>query len=281
MNLSQDQRQSLEELILLAIHEDIHDGDVTSRAIFAEAHRSTGTVRAKEAGIFCGGDIAKLVYYLIDRECHVTIHVDEGTLVEEGTIVITVEGPTTSVLSGERIMLNFLQRMCGIATATSRVVSRLEGTDIKVLDTRKTLPGFRFLDKYSVKAGGGTNHRMGLFDMVMIKDNHIKAAGSISNAVRMIRDSYEDTYQVEVETTNLDEVREAIQAGADIIMLDNMTTEMMRHATELIPDSIKIEVSGNITEEKLKALKDLAVSYISMGGLTHSVTAFDLSMKFS
>jgi len=184
------------------------------------------------------------------------------------------------VLSGERTVLNFLQRMSGIATRTSRLVKILEGTGIRVLDTRKTLPGFRLLDKYAVRAGGGTNHRMGLYDMVMIKDNHIKAAGGITPAVKIIRAVHGDTYRVEVEASTADEANEAANAGADIIMLDNMTRPEMEKAVAVIAGRAEIEVSGNMDEDRLATLRGLGVQYVSIGALTHSVMAFDLSMKF-
>ena len=193
---------------------------------------------------------------------------------------MTFEGPVKSLLMGERTALNFLQRLCGIATRTHAVVRLLEGTGIEILDTRKTLPGFRLLDKYAVKAGGGRNHRMGLYDMVMIKDNHIKAAGSITAAVQKVRSVHDSRFSVEVEVTNQEETAEALNAGADIIMLDNMDREAMRAAIALIAGRARIEISGNMDEEKILALKDLKVDYISLGALTHSVTAFDLSLKF-
>jgi nicotinate-nucleotide pyrophosphorylase (carboxylating) len=193
---------------------------------------------------------------------------------------MTVTGPTISVLSGERIVLNFIQRMTAIATRTAQIVSTLNGTDIKLLDTRKTLPGFRRLDKYAVKTGGGVNHRMGLYDMVMIKDNHIRAAGSIARAVQLVQKRYGARYMIEVETEGLEDVAEAVASGADIIMLDNMDVSTMKAAVDLINRKARIEISGNMTEDRIKEISGLDVDYISMGSLTHSVQAFDLSMDF-
>ena len=271
----------VEELILLALKEDIGDGDVTSEAIFTPADESRASIIAKEKGVFCGADMVKHVYSFIDPKIHVSALVPEGSAVAKGAAVLELEGPTAGLLSGERTALNFIQRMGGIATKTSRMVQILEGTGIRILDTRKTLPGFRLLDKYAVRAGGGTNHRMGLYDMVMIKDNHIKAAGSITAAVEIVRRKHGSTYRVEVETTTLDEVAEAVRAEADIIMLDNMDRETMEKAAGIISGKAKIELSGNMDEARLASLRGLAVDYVSIGALTHSVQALDMSMKFT
>jgi nicotinate-nucleotide pyrophosphorylase (carboxylating) len=274
------QLADVETLIRIAIKEDIDGGDITSRAIFKPENRSKAVINSKQKGIFCGVDMARYVYEIIDPAVSVVPAVRDGDVIEERETVMTMSGPTISVLAGERITLNFLQRMSGIATRTAQAVSLLKGTNIKMLDTRKTLPGFRVLDKYAVKTGGGTNHRMGLYDMVMIKDNHIEAAGSISGAVSLVRKNYGARYTIEVETKNLDEVREAVAAGADIIMLDNMNSSMMKAAVGIINKIARIEVSGNMDEERIKEIKDLDIDYISMGLLTHSVRAFDLSMEF-
>jgi len=274
------QRKDIETLIGLAISEDIGEGDITSRAIFREGDISKGVIAAKQQGIFCGGDVVRIVYEIIDPAVSVTLLVRDGDAIAARDNVIAVAGPTVSILSGERIALNFIQRMTAIATRTASVVSLLRGTHIKLLDTRKTLPGFRKLDKYAVKIGGGTNHRMGLYDMVMIKDNHIRAAGSIDRAVQLVRKRYGTKYTVEVEAEDLHSVSEAVAAGADIIMLDNMDAAMMKKAADLIGKKVKIEVSGNMDEERIKEIIGLDIDYISMGSLTHSVTAFDLSMDF-
>jgi len=195
-------------------------------------------------------------------------------------VVAELEGPTAAVLAGERIALNFLQRLCGIATATFKLFSMVKGTGITILDTRKTLPGFRKLDKYAVKTGSGTNHRMGLYDMVMIKDNHIKAAGGILPAVTRVRALYGTRYMVEVEASTVAEARVAAESGADIVMLDNMDTNTLRESITVINKKAKIEISGNMDEARIREIRECGIDYVSVGALTHSVKAFDLSMKF-
>lgn len=270
----------INKLIDLAIEEDIGSGDVTSEAIFFGDEISEANIIAKDSGIFCGGKVIKKVYEKIDPEMEVTILKNDGEEISKGEIAVYLKGHTKSMLLGERISLNFSQRLSGIATKTNRIVKLLHDSEITVLDTRKTLPGFRMLDKYAVKMGGGENHRIGLYDMVMIKDNHIKAAGSITEAMHRVRKLSGTKYKIEVETTTLDEVNEAIINGADIIMLDNMDKETMNKASMIIGDKAKIEISGNVTEENVHTIKDLKVNFVSLGALTHSVKAFDLSMKF-
>ncbi|MFW6366241.1 MAG: carboxylating nicotinate-nucleotide diphosphorylase [Spirochaetota bacterium] len=270
----------IQPLIKLAIEEDIKNGDITSMAVFGDGSVSRSVIVSKDEGIFCGSFIAEYVYAMINTQVRVSILVPEGSSVPIGARVLSIEGPTRSILEGERIVLNFLQRMCGIATRTSRAASLVGNGTIQILDTRKTLPGFRLLDKYAVAAGGGTNHRMGLYDMVMIKDNHIKAAGSITNAVQAVRSQWNDTYRIEVETTTIDEVREALAAGADIIMLDNMDRDRIEASLAEINGRALVELSGNMDEERIRSVSDLPVDFISIGALTHSVSAFDLSMKF-
>jgi nicotinate-nucleotide pyrophosphorylase (carboxylating) len=273
-------RADAEQLIRIAIAEDIGEGDITSRAIFSDADMSRGTIVSRHDGIICGCDMVRYVYEILDARVSVIPIVNDGETIGSGSKIISIEGPTISVLSGERIALNFIQRMTGIATRTSRVVSLIAGTSIRLLDTRKTTPGYRLLDKYAVRTGGGTNHRMGLYDMVMVKDNHIRAAGGIGKAVTMVRERYGSRYTVEVEAASLDEVREAVYSGADIIMLDNMDPGMMKTAIEVIHKKARIEVSGNMDESRIEQVRSLDIDYISMGSLTHSVTAFDLSMEF-
>jgi nicotinate-nucleotide pyrophosphorylase (carboxylating) len=272
--------EDVETLIKLAITEDIGDGDVTSRAIFSTDAVSSGRIVSRHEGIICGCDMIRYLYKVLDPSVSVSLNVRDGERIVPGSEIAVIKGPTVSVLSGERIALNFVQRMTGIATRTDHIVSLLAGTNIKLLDTRKTLPGFRILDKYAVKTGGGTNHRMGLNDMVMIKDNHIKAAGSIDNAVKKVRQLYGTRYLIEVEAANVDDVKEAAASGADIIMLDNMEPSLMKTAVELIAKKAKIEISGNMNESRIRKIRNLDVNYISMGSLTHSVSAFDLSMEF-
>jgi len=273
-------RRTIINLIELAILEDIGPGDITSDAIFTPGHASESLIISKGSGIFCGGEIARLIYQIIDPVINTEILIHDGTVVSPGTEIVQFTGPTVSLLRGERIVLNFLQRLSGIATETNRYARALQGTSIQILDTRKTLPGFRALDKYAVKTGGGKNHRMGLYDMVMIKDNHIRAAGSITAAVAKIRACHGTQYRIEVEATDLNEVREALESKADIIMLDNMDRETMGQAIQLINKKAEIEISGNVELDTIDSLKHLKVTYISSGALTHSARAFDLSMKF-
>ena len=264
----------------MALIEDIGAGDITSNAIFDGSEQSGAVIIAKDRGVFCGGPLVSYVFQVVDPAIVATQLVAEGGAVSAGDEVMTVLGPVRGILAGERTALNFLQRASGIASRTAKVTSMLKGTPIRVLDTRKTLPGHRLIDKYAVKTGGGFNHRMGLFDMVMIKDNHIRAAGGIAAAVARVREEYGTRYRIEVETTSLDEVREAASAGADIIMLDNMGRDSIVEAIGIIEGRAKIEVSGNIDEYRIHDLVDLRIDFISMGSLTHSARAFDFSMKF-
>jgi nicotinate-nucleotide pyrophosphorylase (carboxylating) len=274
------QLEQVQGLIRMAMEEDIAAGDVTSRAIFPKDHRSRAQIIAKEEGIFSGADMVTYVYGEVDSSVKVTCHVADGARVSPGDTTASIEGSTISMLEGERIALNFIQRISGIATTVKAITEQFAGTNIAILDTRKTLPGFRYIDKYAVSSGGGKNHRMGLFDMVMIKDNHIRAAGSITNAVNLVKAKYGSQYTIEVETTSLNEVNEALAAEADIIMLDNMTIPEMKEALDYINGRAKVEISGNVTEKTAASLRELKVDFISMGSLTHSVKAFDLSMKF-
>lgn len=273
-------KKSVESLIHLALAEDIGAGDITSEAMFSRSELTSSKIISKDTGIFCGGDILRYVYEAVDPLISVKVKTADGGKTGYGDVVAELEGPVISLLKGERTALNFIQRMCAIATKTGTFVKLLEGSGIKILDTRKTLPGFRLLDKYAVSCGGGENHRIGLFDMVLIKDNHIKAAGSIAAAVKKIRNNYDSRFRIEVEASTIDEVIEAAAATVDIIMLDNMNRSMMEESVKIISGKCKIEVSGNMDEEKIKSLRDLKIDYISAGGLTHSVNAFDLSMKF-
>lgn len=272
--------EDIDAIIRLAIEEDIGSGDVTSDALFTGEEMSSARIVARQSGVFCGGPIVAAVYRRIDPRVDVEPIKKEGERISPGDTVALVNGRTKSVLAGERTALNFLQRMSGIATKTSGICEALAGTGVTLLDTRKTLPGFRLLDKYSVRTGGGTNHRMGLYDMVMIKDNHIKAAGGIGEAVRRVRAAHGDSFTIEVEATNIDEVREALESGADIIMLDNMDIRAMQKCAQLCSGRAKTEISGNLDEERISLLRGLKVDFISMGALTHSVAAFDFSMKF-
>ncbi len=274
------ERNEVQTLIHLALTEDVASGDVTTRAIFSPEDCSVAHIIAKESGVFCGAFMASYVYDTISPRVTVKKVMPEGERVQSGDTVMSLEGPTIALLEGERIVLNFMQRMCAVATRTASLVALTQDASFSVLDTRKTLPGFRVLDKYAVVCGGGRNHRMGLHDMVLIKDNHIRAAGSITKALTSVREKYAQKYRVEVETTTIEEVSEALYCGADIIMLDNMDRETMMKEIDIINGRAKIELSGNFTEEKIAAIKDLRVDFVSVGALTHSVKAFDLSMKF-
>lgn len=267
----------IDKLIDIALEEDIYSGDITTENLIPEGESGKAKITAKQNGIISGIGIAEKVFKKLDVSLIWNPLKSDGDAVIEGETVIEFEGKLRALLTGERTALNFMQRMSGVASLTSLYVKELEAAKTKLLDTRKTIPGMRLLDKYAVLSGGGVNHRMGLFDMVMIKDNHIKAAGSITNAVVMIRPKIKKSIKIEVETTDLDEVREAIEAGADIIMLDNMKTEMMHKAVNLINGKAKTEASGNVTLERLKEIAAAGVDYISTGAVTHSAKTLDLS----
>jgi nicotinate-nucleotide pyrophosphorylase (carboxylating) len=270
----------VDDIIDLALKEDVGSGDITTDAIFNPEEKSVAEIIAKESGIFCGGEIAKKVYNIVDPSLKISLIIKDGKKIRTGDTAVKVSGCTKSILIGERTCMNFLQRMSGIATKTSGIVAALKGTGITVLDTRKTAPGLRLIDKYSVKCGGGRNHRIGLFDMVLIKDNHIMASGSITEAVSRIINVYGSKYKIEVETSNIDEVNEALNTAADIIMLDNMDKHAIKEAVKIIKKRKKIEISGNFDEQRLNEISDLKIDYVSIGALTHSVKAFDFSMKF-
>ena len=271
------------KLIELALDEDIINGDVTSLYTVEENKDANAHIIAKEDMIFAGGFIIKPILEKIDKNVSYEIKVKEGEFIKKGTECVIFKGNAISILSAERTILNFLQRMCGIATKTHRFVKALNNSKIKIVDTRKTLPGFRALDKYAVKMGGGYNHRMGLSDAVLIKENHIKSAGGIKLAISKAVKNVPHTMKIECEVTNITEVKEAVEAKADIIMLDNMSLDMMQKAIRIIRESDKeiiIEVSGNVTLDRLPDLGKLDIDVISSGALTHSVKAADLSMKF-
>ncbi len=267
-------------LIELALQEDIGDGDITTNAIVPEESQTNALLIAKSEGVIAGLSVAKAVFDSIkDKSIVWILHKRDGDEVMPGDLIAELRGNNRVLLTGERTALNFLQRMSGIASYTRLFVEQLEGTNTRLLDTRKTLPGFRMLDKYSVKTGGGVNHRIGLFDMVMIKDNHIKIANGITNAVNNVRETYGDKYKIEVETTNLSEVEEALSAEADIIMLDNMNIDLMTEAIAIIGDRAETEASGNVNLNNIREIAETGVNYISVGALTHSVNALDISMK--
>lgn len=271
----------IEKIIQLAIEEDVATGDITTDSIISEKSTAVAILTAKAPGVISGIDIIKDVFLHFDKEIEWTPYIKEGQRVTKGEIILRVKGSFRALLTGERTALNILQRMSGIATATALYVKELEGTGAKILDTRKTAPGMRVLDKMAVKAGGGENHRMGLYDMVLIKDNHIKVAGGIKNAVAQVKAKVADGTLIETETTNLIEVSEAIEAGCDIIMLDNMENKTMAEAVNMIAGKARTEASGNMSLERLRGVALTGVDYISAGALTHSVTALDISMNIT
>lgn len=267
------------DCIRRALAEDIGPGDVTTNAIIPARAEMRGRIVAKQAGIVAGLDVARAVYEMVDPNVNFTACVEEGARVENRTLLAQVTGPARALLTGERTALNFLGRMSGIATMTGKYMDALAGTKAVVLDTRKTVPGLRDLDKLAVKRGGGQNHRHALYDMVLIKDNHIDFAGSITRAVELARASAGDL-QIEVETRSLADVSEALSLGVDWIMLDNMSNETMRDAVKLVKGRAKLEASGNITFDNLRSVAETGVDYISVGALTHSVIVFDVSFKY-
>lgn len=272
----------INKLLDLGIEEDINTGDITTESIIPESMNAVATMTAKQEGVISGLEIVKMVYDRFQDDVVFTPYFKDGDFVKKGDVILKIEATYPTLLRGERLSLNIFQRMSGIATETARYVKELKGTDTQLLDTRKTAPGLRVLDKLAVKHGGGTNHRMGLYDMAMIKDNHIKMAGGIAKAVEQVRSKIADGIKIEVETTNLEEVRQAIEAGADIIMLDNMSNEMMTEAVATIKAAgkgIKTEASGNMSIPRLLEVAATGVDFISVGALTHTVKAMDISMN--
>ncbi|MEH7226274.1 carboxylating nicotinate-nucleotide diphosphorylase [Bacillus sp. JJ1566] len=268
-------RKILQEFLL----EDIGDQDVTSQSIFPLEQTSQGVFIAKENGIISGLAIIKEAYHLLDSTIQVELRFTDGDLVSAGDTIATVSGPTAHLLTGERVILNLLQRMSGIATVTNKCVNALNDPSIQICDTRKTIPGLRMLDKYAVVSGGGKNHRYGLYDGVMIKDNHIAYCGSITKAVQAAREKIGHMVKIEVETENLEEVLEAVEAGADVIMFDNRSPEEVKEYAQLVPKGIITEASGGITLDNLATYSGTGVQYISLGFLTHSVKALDISLQ--
>lgn len=274
-----NREQLIDQIITLAFEEDVATGDITTNALIPENSRAVATLTMKANGIVSGLEIAGKVFSRLDKDIICTPYFKEGDKVSQGDVILKVEGNFRALLTAERTVLNILQRMSGIATATALYVKETEGTQTHLLDTRKTAPGMRILDKMAVKAGGGTNHRMGLYDLALIKDNHIKVAGSITRAVQQVRDYITPGVRIEVETTCIEEVKEALTSGADIIMLDNMSTSLMAEAVRLVDKKAKTEASGNMTLGRIREVATTGVDYISVGALTHSVTALDISMN--
>lgn len=271
--------EAIAPVIEAGLKEDVNTGDLTTDLLIAADTQTTAVFIAKADGIAAGLPVAEAVFRKLDPNVSFEYAVKDGEHVSKGQLMATITGTYRALLTGERLALNFLQRMSGIATATAQYVEAVKNFDTKILDTRKTVPGLRLLDKYAVKAGGGTNHRIGLYDMVMIKDNHISVAGGITNAVNAIRPQISPDIKIEVETTTLDEVREALAAKADIIMLDNMDNITMAEAVKIINKQAKVEASGNMNLQRVREVAATGVDFISIGALTHSVVGLDISQR--
>lgn len=271
----------IDPLIDLALQEDLGEvGDLSTQAILQQPTRTiAATMHTKACGVVSGFEVAERVLSRLGTVKFSPL-CEPGTWVEAGTTIVEMKGDYAVLLQSERIMLNFMQRMSGISTATHHFVEAVKGTNCRILDTRKTVPGLRVIDKMAVRDGGGSNHRMGLFDMIMLKDNHIKAAGGIRQAMALARRNLPLSVKIEVETTTLEQVQEALSLGADIIMLDNMSLERMREAVAMVAGRCRLEASGNMSLERVSEVAALGVDYISVGALTHSVKALDISMNF-
>ena len=270
---------NVDPLILSALKEDITSEDISTNCVMPEYRKGSVDLICKQDGVIAGLGVFKRVFELLDDTAAFDMKVKDGDRVTKGQLMGVVTGDIRALLSGERTALNYLQRMSGIATYTNEIVKMLEGSHTTLLDTRKTTPNMRIFEKYAVKAGGATNHRYNLSDAVMLKDNHIGAAGSITKAVKMARDYVSFVNKVEVEVENLDMVREAVEAGADIIMLDNMSHDEMKEAIKIIDGRALTECSGNVTKENIPNIVDLGVDYVSSGALTHSAPIMDISLK--
>ncbi len=269
----------IHDVIVNALKEDMPLGDITTDNIIGEETQSTAEFLAKQDAVIAGLDVARHVFGVLDGNVKFTALVRDGDKVQKGDIIARVSGSTRALLRGERTALNFMQRLSAIATITDRYVRKVEGLNVKIADTRKTTPGLRLLEKYAVSAGGGSNHRFSLSDGVLIKDNHIAAAGGITNAIRNVRKSIPHTVKIEVEVESMEEVQEALDCKADIIMLDNMTNEQMAEAVAYIDKRALVEASGNMTEETIYNVALTGVDIISIGKLTHSANSVDISMN--
>ncbi|MCJ8007092.1 carboxylating nicotinate-nucleotide diphosphorylase [Lederbergia wuyishanensis] len=269
----------LRSLIEQFFIEDIGERDVTTDLIFADNPRGEIVFLSKEAGVFCGEDIIKTGFHVLDSQIEIQLFVKDGDSIELGQQLAIVSGEVTALLKGERVVLNLVQRMSGIATLTRKAVETLDSSFTRICDTRKTTPGLRMLEKYAVRTGGGYNHRLGLYDGVMIKDNHISFAGSIRRAVELVRENVGHMVKIEVETESKEQVIEAVEAGADVIMFDNRTPNEIKELIKLVPPHIVTEASGGITLNNLATYRDSGVHYISLGFLTHSFKALDISVK--
>ena len=272
-------KMQADQLIRMALQEDITSEDVSTNAVMPTATKGTVDLIAKEDGVIAGLDIYARVFTILDEKTEIDFYCKDGDEVKKGELMATVTGDIRVLLSGERVALNYLQRMSGIATYTRQVAKLLEGSKVTLLDTRKTTPNCRVFEKYAVRVGGGCNHRYNLSDGVLLKDNHIGAAGSVTKAIQMAKAYAPFVRKIEIEVETLEQVKEAVEAGADIIMLDNMTPEVMKQAVELIDDRAQTECSGNITKENIQKIREIGVDFVSSGALTHSAPILDISMK--
>lgn len=272
-------KMQADELIMMALREDITSEDVSTNAVMPEAQQGTVDLIAKEDGVIAGLQVYARVFTLLDDKTEIEFFCKDGDQVKNGQLLAKVNGDIRVLLSGERVALNYLQRMSGIATYTREVAGLLEGSSLTLLDTRKTTPNCRVFEKYAVRVGGGCNHRYNLSDGVLLKDNHIGAAGSVAKAVAMAKAYAPFVRKIEIEVESLEQVKEAVEAGADIIMLDNMTPEQMKEAVALIDGRAETECSGNVTKENIAKIRDVGVDYVSSGALTHSAPILDISMK--
>ena len=272
-------KMQADKLIRMALQEDITSEDVSTNAVMRSAVKGTVDLIAKEDGIIAGLDVYARVFQILDEKTEISFNFKDGEAVKKGDLLGTVTGDIRVLLSGERVALNYLQRMSGIATYTKQVSKLLEGSKVTLLDTRKTTPNCRVFEKYAVRIGGGCNHRYNLSDGVLLKDNHIGAAGSVAKAVAMAKEYAPFVRKIEIEVETMEQVKEAVEAGADIIMLDNMTPEMMKEAVELIAGRAETECSGNITKENIAKILETGVDFVSSGALTHSAPILDISMK--
>ncbi len=270
----------VDSIIEAALKEDMPQGDITSESVIPPDSSSKAIILAKQQGVLAGIEVAKRVFQKIDQKVRFKKIMEDGRAFKKGERLAVLEGSSISILKGERTALNFLQRMSGIATATREFVRAAQGTKTKILDTRKTTPGLRALEKYAVRMGGGLNHRFSLSEMVLIKDNHLRIVGSISEAVKRAKQRVKPGVKVEVEATSLEEAKEAVQSGADIVMLDNMPTEKIKKVIRWVKGRVLLEVSGKVTLAKAKEVASLGVDFISVGSLTHSYNSVDISIEF-
>lgn len=270
---------NMDELILQALREDISSEDITTNAVIREKKTARAELLCKQDGVMAGLEVFFRVFFLLDPSAKMEAYVKDGDKVKSGDLLAVVTADARALLSGERTALNYLQRMSGIATYTKEAADLLEGSNTRLLDTRKTTPGMRIFEKYAVKAGGGFNHRYNLSDGILLKDNHIAAAGGVKQAVELAKEYAPFVRKIEVEVENLEMLKEALEAGVDIIMLDNMSIDMMKQAVEITAGGAKTECSGNVTKEQIMKLRDIGVDYISCGALTHSAPILDVSLK--